>query len=290
MNPSTAAQHRRAVVFQQLHEGPEPFVVPNPWDAGTARILTGLGFAALATTGAGLAYTMGLPDGAGPIGRTEILDNATAIVAATPLPVSADLESGFGDSPEEVAETVRRAAAVGLVGGSVEDSTGRAEDPVRPLEEAVERVAAAVAAAKELDFPFMVTARAENFFQGRPDLDDTIRRLQAYEAAGADVLYAPALPDADAIRAVCSAVSTPVNVLMGSPALRLSVAELGALGVRRISVGSALSRASLGAVVRAAQEIRDHGTFGFGADAVPYAEANAMMAPDQAGPESDRTP
>lgn len=290
MNPSTAAQHRRAVVFQQLHEGPEPFVVPNPWDAGTARILTGLGFAALATTGAGLAYTMGLPDGAGPIGRTEILDNAAAIVAATPLPVSADLESGFGDTPEEVAETVRRAAAVGLVGGSVEDSTGRAEDPVRPLEEAVERVAAAVAAAKELDFPFTVTARAENFFQGRPDLDDTIRRLQAYEAAGADVLYAPALPDADAIRAVCSAVSAPVNVLMGSPALRLSVAELGALGVRRISVGSALSRASLGAVVRAAQEIRDHGTFGFGADAVPYAEANTMMAPDQAGPESDRTP
>ncbi|MFC6067320.1 isocitrate lyase/PEP mutase family protein [Streptomyces ochraceiscleroticus] len=290
MNRSTAAQHRRAVVFQQLHEGPEPFVVPNPWDAGTARILTGLGFAALATTGAGLAHAMGLPDGAGPIGRTEILDNAAAIVAATPLPVTADLESGFGDSPEEVAETIRRAAAVGLVGGSVEDSTGRAEDPVRPLEEAVERVAAAVAAAKELDFPFMVTARAENFFQGRPDLDDTIRRLQAYEAAGADVLYAPALPDADAIRAVCSAVSTPVNVLMGSPALRLSVSELGALGVRRISVGSALSRASLGAVVRAAQEIRDHGTFGFGADAVPYAEANAMMAPDQAGPESDTAP
>ncbi|MFI8993945.1 oxaloacetate decarboxylase [Streptomyces sp. NPDC053542] len=291
MNPSTAAQHRRAVVFQQLHEGPEPFVVPNPWDAGTARILTGLGFAALATTGAGLAHAMGLPDGAAPIGRTEILDNAAAIVAATPLPVSADLESGFGDSPEEVAETIRRAAAAGLVGGSVEDSTGRAEDPVRPLEEAVERVSAAVAAAKELDFPFMVTARAENFFQGRPDLDDTIRRLQAYEAAGADVLYAPALPDADAIRAVCSAVSAPVNVLMGSPALRLSVSELGALGVRRISVGSALSRASLGAVVRAAQEIRDHGTFGFGADAVPYAEANAMMAPEQpAGPESDPTP
>ncbi|MBZ4017120.1 isocitrate lyase/PEP mutase family protein [Streptomyces purpurogeneiscleroticus] len=291
MNPSTAAQHRRAVAFQQLHEGPRPFVVPNPWDAGTARILTGLGFAALATTGAGMAYAMGLPDGAGPIGRTEILDNAAAIVAATPLPVTADLESGFGDSPEEVAETIRRAAAVGLVGGSVEDSTGRAEDPVRPLEESVERVAAAVAAAKELDFPFTVTARAENFFQGRPDLDDTIRRLQAYEAAGADVLYAPALPDADAIRAVCSAVSAPVNVLMGSPALRLSVDELGAMGVRRISVGSALSRASLGAVVRAAQEIRDHGTFGFGADAVPYAEANTMMAPEQpAGPESDPTP
>ncbi|MEV0603898.1 isocitrate lyase/phosphoenolpyruvate mutase family protein [Streptomyces sp. NPDC050315] len=285
MNRSTAAQHRRAVAFQQLHEGPQPFVVPNPWDAGTARVLTGMGFAALATTGAGLAYAMGLPDGAGPIGRTEILDNAAAIAAATPLPVTADLESGFGDSPEEVAETIRRAAAVGLVGGSVEDSTGRAEDPVRPLEEAVERVAAAVAAAKELDFPFTVTARAENFFQGRPDLDDTIRRLQAYEAAGADVLYAPALPDADAIRAVCSAVSAPVNVLMGSPALRLSVTDLGALGVRRVSVGSALSRASLGAVVRAAQEIRDQGTFGFGADAVPYAEANAMLAPG--GPAGD---
>ncbi|WP_037960332.1 isocitrate lyase/PEP mutase family protein [Streptomyces violens] len=291
MNPSTAAQHRRAVAFQQLHEGPQPFVVPNPWDAGTARILTGLGFAALATTGAGMAYALGLPDGADPIGRTEILDNAAEIIAATPLPVTADLESGFGDSPEEVAETIRRAAAVGLVGGSVEDSTGRAEDPVRPLEEAVERVAAAVAAAKELDFPFTVTARAENFFQGRPDLDDTIRRLQAYEAAGADVLYAPALPDADAIRAVCSAVSAPVNVLMGSPGLRLSVPELGDLGVRRISVGSALSRASLGAIVRAAQEIRDHGTFGFGADAVPYAEANAMMAPGRpTGPESDPTP
>ncbi|MFI9029274.1 oxaloacetate decarboxylase [Streptomyces sp. NPDC053560] len=289
MNRSTADQQGRAETFRKLHEGPRPFVVPNPWDAGTAHILTGMGFPALATTGAGLAHGLGLPDGR--LGREEILDNAAAIVAATTLPVSADLESGFGDTPEEVAETIRRAAAVGLVGGSIEDSTGRAADPVRPLEEAVERVSAAVAAAKELDFPFMVTARAENFFQGIPDLDDTIRRLQAYEAAGADVLYAPALPDADAIRAVCSSVSAPVNVLMGSPALRLSVTELGDLGVRRISVGSALSRASLGAVVRAAREIRDHGTFGFGADAVPYAEANTMMAPEQpAGPESDPTP
>ncbi|MGI5471284.1 isocitrate lyase/PEP mutase family protein [Streptomyces sp. CA-132043] len=289
MNRSTADQQGRAETFRKLHEGHRPFVVPNPWDAGTAHILTGMGFPALATTGAGLAHGLGLPDGR--LGREEILANAAAIVAATTLPVSADLESGFGDTPEEVAETIRRAAAVGLVGGSIEDSTGRAADPIRPLEEAVERVSAAVAAAKELDFPFMVTARAENFFQGVPDFDDTIRRLRAYEAAGADVLYAPALPDADAIRAVCSSVSAPVNVLMGSPALRLSVTELGDLGVRRISVGSALSRASLGAVVRAAQEIRDHGTFGFGADAVPYAEANTMMAPDQpAGPESDPTP
>ncbi|MEV2214663.1 isocitrate lyase/phosphoenolpyruvate mutase family protein [Streptomyces sp. NPDC050997] len=289
MSQSATDQYRRAVTFHSLHEGPDPFVVPNPWDAGTARVLTGLGFSALATTGAGLAHGCGLPDGS--LTRGHVLDNARSIVAATTLPVTADLESGFGDTPEEVAETIRRAAAAGLVGGSIEDSTGRADDPVRPLEEAVERVAAAVAAARELDFPFTVTARAENFFQGRPDLPDTIRRLKAYEEAGADVLYAPALPDADAIRAVCSSVQRPVNVLMGSPALPLTVAELGALGVRRISVGSALSRAALGAVVRAATEIRDLGTFGFGAEAVPYPDANAMMAPARpAGPESDPAP
>ncbi|MFE9335206.1 isocitrate lyase/phosphoenolpyruvate mutase family protein [Streptomyces sp. NPDC007063] len=270
-------QYRRAVTFQALHEGPDPFVVPNPWDAGTARVLSGLGFAALATTGAGLAHARGLPDSR--VTREVLLDNARTVVEATPLPVSADLESGFGETPDDVAETIRRAAAAGLVGGSVEDSTGRDEDPVRPLGEAAERIAAAVAAARELDFPFTVTARAENFFQGRPDLPDTIRRLQAYEEAGADVLYAPALPDAEAIRAVCSSVGRPVNVLMGSPALRLSVPELGALGVRRISVGSALSRAALGAVVRAAREIQELGTFTFGADAIPYAEANALMTP-----------
>ncbi|GGU65582.1 hypothetical carboxyvinyl-carboxyphosphonate phosphorylmutase [Streptomyces albospinus] len=291
MSKSATDQYRRAVAFRKLHEGSEPFVVANPWDAGTARILTRHGFRALATTGAGLSYALGHADGGNLVSRAELLANAEAIVAATPLPVTADLESGFGDTPEEVAETIRHAAAAGLVGGSVEDSTGRDEEPVRPLEEAVERVAAAVAAAEELDFPFTVTARAENFFQGRPDLPDTIRRLQAYEAAGADVLYAPALPDADAIRAVCSAVTRPVNVLMGSPALRLSVAELGALGVRRISVGSALSRAALGAVVRAATEIRDHGTFGFGADALPYPEVNAMLAPAHpADPENETAP
>lgn len=270
-------QYRRAVAFRELHEGPRPFVVPNPWDAGTARVLTGLGFAALATSGAGLAHSLGVPDGLGRVGRQQVLDNAAAIVSATHLPVSADLESGFGESPQDVAETVRQAAAVGVVGGSVEDSTGAAGEPLRSVEEAAERVAAAVAAARELDFPFTVTARAENFFVGRPDLADTIARLRAYEAAGADVLFAPALPDAEAVRTVCASVSRPVNVLMGSPALPLSVAELGALGVRRVSVGSALSRAALGAFVRAAAEIREHSTFGFGADAVPYAEANALM-------------
>ncbi|MFJ3880954.1 oxaloacetate decarboxylase [Streptomyces sp. NPDC090077] len=277
--PSTdpAARLRRAVAFRALHEGPGPFVVPNPWDAGTARILASFGFAALATTGAGLAHSLGRPDGANQVSRAEILANATAIVDATGLPVTADLESGFGERPEDVAETIRLAAAAGLAGGSIEDSTGRDEDPVRPLGEAVERVAAAVEAAQGLDFPFTVTARAENFFQGRPDLDDTIRRLQAYEAAGADVLYAPALPDAESVRAVCSAVERPVNVLM-TAALKLSVADLGALGVRRISTGSALSRAALGALTRAAREITGTGTFGFVADALPYDEANAMLA------------
>ncbi|MCX5199564.1 isocitrate lyase/phosphoenolpyruvate mutase family protein [Streptomyces sp. NBC_00249] len=272
------ARLRRGTAFRDLHAGPRPFVVPNPWDAGTARILASFGFAALATTGAGLAHSLGRPDGANRVSRAEILANAAAIVEATGLPVTADLESGFGERPEDIAETIRLAAGAGLVGGSIEDSTGRDEDPLRPVEEAVERVAAAVEAAKGLGFPFTVTARAENFFQGRPDLDDTIRRLQAYEAAGADVLYAPALPDAEAIRAVCAAVDRPVNVLM-TGALKLTVADLGALGVRRISTGSALSRAALGALSRAAREIIGSGTFDFGADALPYAEANALLAP-----------
>ncbi|NJQ01191.1 isocitrate lyase/phosphoenolpyruvate mutase family protein [Streptomyces sp. PLAI1-29] len=261
-----------------MHEAGRPFVVPNPWDAGTARLLAGLGFAALATTGAGLAYTLGLPDGAEGVGREEILANARAITGATDLPVTADLESGFGATPQEVAETVRLAAAAGLVGGSVEDATGRAGAPLRPVEEAAERVAAAVAAARELPFPFTVTARAENFFRGRPDLPDTIRRLRAYEEAGADVLYAPALPDADAIRAVRSAVDRPLNVLTGG-ALRLSVVDLGALGVQRISVGSSMARAALGALLGAAREIREEGTFTFGtAPGVPaYAELNALL-------------
>ncbi|MER6199497.1 isocitrate lyase/phosphoenolpyruvate mutase family protein [Streptomyces sp. NPDC001586] len=273
---STAARYQRAVAFRALHEGPEPFVVANPWDAGSARILTGFGFPALATTGAGLAHSLGRPDGAGALSRAEVLDNARSIVEATHLPVTADLESGFGATPQDVADTIRAAAAIGLVGASIEDSTGREQDPLRPLSEAVERVAAAVEAAEQLDFPFTVTARAENFFSNRPDLDDTITRLKAYQEAGAHVLYAPALPDAQAIRAVCSSLTRPVNVLMGG-ALNLSVADLGALGVRRISTGSALSRAALGALMGAAREITESGTFTFGAQALPYADANALL-------------
>ncbi|MFD0022751.1 oxaloacetate decarboxylase [Streptomyces sp. NPDC058382] len=267
----------RGAAFRELHSGPEPFVIPNPWNAGTAQVLAGLGFPALATTSAGLAVALGLPDGANLLDRDMVLANAREIVAATSLPVSADLESGFAETAEGVAETVRAAADAGLVGGSIEDATGLSGEPVRPLAEAVDRVTAAVEAARGLPFPFTVTARAENFLYGRPDLDDTIRRLQAYEEAGADVLYAPALPSAAAVRAVCASVGRPVNVLAGSQKPALDVAALADCGVRRISLGSTLSRSALGGFVRAAREVLDHGTFGFVADAPPYGDVNQWM-------------
>jgi 2-methylisocitrate lyase-like PEP mutase family enzyme len=271
-------QLRRAVAFRELHEGAEAFVLANPWDAGTAHVLTRLGFAALGTTSAGLAFALGRPDGANLIDRDETLTNARSIVAATHLPVSADLESGFGATPEDVATTIRLAAGAGLVGGSIEDATGRPDAPIYPLDQAVARVAAAVETAKALPFPFTLTARSENFLHGRPDLDDTIRRLGAYEAAGADVLYAPGLPDIDAIRAVCAAVDRPVNVLAGGAGPQYSVATLSRAGVRRISLGSALPRAALAAVLRAAREIQYEGTFGFAGDALAYQEVNAWMS------------
>jgi 2-methylisocitrate lyase-like PEP mutase family enzyme len=273
----TVTQANKATRFQALHARPGAFVIPNPWDAGTARILTTMGFEALTTTSAGLAFALGRPDGAGLVSRDEALANAKAIVDATDLPVAADLENGYGDAPEAAAETIRLAAGVGLVGGSIEDTTG---DPRRPLYDfapAVERVAAAVEAARALPFRFVLVARAENFLHGRPDLDDTIRRLQAFEAAGADVLFAPGLTGAEEIRTVCRSVTRPVNVIMGLKGGSLSVAELAALGVRRISVGSALSRAALGAFVRAAREIKERGTFAFAQEAIPYAEANELM-------------
>lgn len=263
--------------FRALHDGLGAFVIPNPWDAGTARILEALGFEALATTSAGLAFSLGRRDGQGAVSRDEALANARLIVDATSLPVSADLENGYGDEPEAAAETIRLAAEVGLVGGSIEDATGDAARPIYDLDQATERIAAAVEAARSLPLPFTLTARAENFLHGRPDLDDTIRRLQAFEAAGADVLYAPGLTDLDSIRTVCAAVSRPVNVVMGLAGRSFSVAELAAAGVRRISVGGALSRAALGAFIRAAREIKESGSFTFAADAVPHAEANRFM-------------
>ncbi|HWE88572.1 MAG TPA: isocitrate lyase/phosphoenolpyruvate mutase family protein [Pseudonocardiaceae bacterium] len=283
MHLTAADQRSRALAFRALHATGHPFVIPNPWDAGTARILTGLGFPALATTSAGLAFALGRPDGMNLVSRAETLENARAVVAATHLPVSADLESGFADTPDDVAETIRLAGEVGLVGGSIEDATGRPDTPIHPFEVAVRRVTAAVTAARALPFPFVVTARAENFLYGRPDLADTIRRLRAFEAAGVDVLYAPGLPDADAIGAVCAAVRQPVNVLAGGSGPALSVAELAELGATRISLGSALPRAALAAVVDAATEITESGTFGFARAALPYHAANDLMSTDEGG-------
>ncbi|HYG87632.1 MAG TPA: isocitrate lyase/phosphoenolpyruvate mutase family protein [Azospirillum sp.] len=274
----TTSQRVKARTFRALHEGPGAFVIPNPWDAGSARLLASLGFSALATTSAGVAFTLGRPDAHAAITRDDVLANARAIVEATDLPIAADLEAGFGDTPDEVARTIRLAAEAGLVGGSVEDATYDPDRPIRELSQAVERLAAAVEAARALPFPFVLTARAENFLFGRHDLDDTIRRLQAFEAAGADVLYAPGLPTLDSIRAVCASVSKPVNVLIGPTGQACSVDELAAAGVRRISLGSSLCRAALGAMLRAAREIKDSGTFTFTSDAIPFAELNAFMA------------
>jgi 2-methylisocitrate lyase-like PEP mutase family enzyme len=272
MTDSTALAAKVAA-FRALHERAGAFVIPNPWDIGSARILAGLGFEALATTSAGAAFAMGLLDGA--LGRDAILANAGAIAAATGLPVNADLENCFADAPEAAAETIRLAAAAGLAGGSIEDAD--ASLAIYPFDQAVERVAAAVEAARAAPAGFVLTARAENFLRGRPDLDDTIRRLQAFEKAGADVLYAPGLPDFDAIRTVCAAVSKPVNVLANTRIPGLSVAVLAELGAKRISLGGTLSRVILGSLVRAATELRDQGTFGFAQDALPMADISAFM-------------
>lgn len=257
-------QAEKAATFKALHAGPGVLVLGNPWDAGTARLLTGLGYAALSTTSAGLAFALGRRDGTASITRDEALANARAIVEATHLPVAADLENGYGHAPEDAAETIRLAAEAGLVGGSIEDATGDEASPIYDFEHAVKRVAAAVAAARALPFPFMLVARAENYLHSRPDLDDTIRRLQAFESAGAEVLYAPGITRPEEIRTLCASVSKPVNVLMGIKGVApLSVTELGALGVRRISVGSGFSRAALTAFLHAAREVRDDGTFTF---------------------------
>jgi 2-methylisocitrate lyase-like PEP mutase family enzyme len=272
-------QHAKALKFVALHNSPDAFVIPNPWDAGSARILTSLGFKALATTSAGLAFALGRRDGEGLLSRDETLANAAAIIEATDLPVSADLEDGFGSAPEDVAKTVRQAAAIGLVGCTIEDTTADPRRPIHDFKLSIERITAAVGAARALPFPFTLTARAENFLFNRPDLDDTIRRLRAFDEAGADVLYAPGLPDLAAIRTVCTAVSKPINFVAGLVGQRYSVAELAQAGVKRISLGSTLSRVALGALARAAREIRDRGTFDFVDGAMTFADANALMRP-----------
>ncbi|MDH1007242.1 isocitrate lyase/phosphoenolpyruvate mutase family protein [Pseudomonas nicosulfuronedens] len=249
-------QQQRGAAFRALHQRDGLFVLPNPWDAGSAKMLAHLGFEALATTSAGLAFALGRRDAEGTVSRDEALANAREIVEATSLPVAADLENGYGDTPDDCAETIRLAAACGLVGGSIEDATGRPDTPIYPLELAVERVAAAVQAARALPFTFTLVARAENFLHGRVDLDDTIRRLVAFAEAGADVLYAPGLKTREEISAVVQAVAPrPVNVLVGSPAVQLSLEELAELGVKRVSVGSTLARAAYGAFFSASEAL-----------------------------------
>ncbi|MDB1113108.1 isocitrate lyase/phosphoenolpyruvate mutase family protein [Pseudomonas extremaustralis] len=271
------AQARRAETFKALHERDRAFVMPNPWDAGSAIMLASLGFEALATTSAGCAFSLGRPDAEGALSLEDTLANAGMIARATTLPVAADLENGFSDTPEGCAQTILCAAASGIVGGSIEDASGIAADPIYPFDLSLQRVEASVAAARSLPFPFILTARAENLLHGRLDLPDTIRRLQAYAEAGADVLYAPGLRSAEDVLAVVKAVAPkPVNVLM-SGGLKLSVAQLSEMGVRRISVGSAMALAAYGEFYRAAQEVSEHGTFTFTERSMPFSTANRFF-------------
>ena len=272
-----ATQAEKARTFRALHERPGAFIIPNPWDAGTAKLLASLGFEALATTSLGLANSLGRPDGAGAVSRQEVLDNCRVIAGATHLPVNADLENGYVDAPRAAAEMIRLAAEAGVVGGSIEDATG---DPTRPIYDftlAVERVQAAVEVARALPSGFVLTARAENYLHGRPDLDDTIRRLQAFERAGADVLYAPGLRDLATIRTVVQSVSRPINVVMSAADPSLTVAQLAEAGVKRISVGGALSRLALAAFLRGAREMKEHGAFTWVRDTVPTRDLRAIF-------------
>lgn len=272
-------QSQRARDFAALHQGPDLLVLPNPWDAGSARMLAHLGFKALATTSAGLAFSLGRRDAEGAVSREEALANARAIVEATSLPVAADLENGYGDSPEACAETLRLAAEAGLVGGSIEDASGRPDAPIYDAGLALERIQAAVEAARALPFPFTLAARAENFLHGRPDLDDTLRRLVAYAEAGADVLYAPGLTTREQIAEVVAAVAPkPVNILVGSPALALTLDELAALGVRRVSLGSNLARVAYGAFFEAVRQLHGH-DLSAAQQAMPFDRINALFPP-----------
>jgi 2-methylisocitrate lyase-like PEP mutase family enzyme len=269
------SQADKAARFRALHQAPGAFVIPNPWDAGSARVLAGLGFQALATSSGASAGVLGRRDGK--VTRDEALAHARAIVDATDLPVSADLEKGFGDAPAVAAETIRLAAGVGLIGGSIEDASGDRERPLYDIATATERVAAAVAAARALPFPFTLTARTESFLRGNPNLDDVIKRLQAFERAGADVLMAPGLPDLAAVRAVCSAVSRPVNFMAGIRGKSFSVAELTAAGVKRISLATSLYRAAMSGLVAAAREVKDGGSFGYLDSSLNTPDLNAFM-------------
>lgn len=276
------SQLQKAEAFHALHHGDQAFIIPNPWDRGTAHLLNQMGFRALATTSAGVAFFQGRQDNT--LGREAILTNAKEIVSATQLPVSADLENGFGDTPEIVAETIRMAIDAGLAGGSIEDANNLSDTPIYSIELAADRIQAANEAVRSSDIPFVLTARAENFLFGNRDIKDTIKRLQAFQEAGADVLYAPGLSTAEEISAVVSSVDRPVNVVMGLQGVNLTLEELSTLGVKRVSVGSALSRAALGAFCAASREMLERGTFHFAEHAISYGDISAMFSTDS--PES----
>lgn len=271
----TLSRDQKVDVFRTLHSRKGAFIIPNPWDAGSARILTALGFEALATTSAGYAWSTGRLDSPKVVSRADILGNAKDIVEAVDLPVSADMQNGFGDTPEDAAQTIRDAVQVGLAGGSIEDSTGDPGHPIYDFGLAVERIQAAAEEARRLNF--VLTARAENYLHGRPDIEDTLRRLQAFEAAGADVLYAPGIRNLDEIRLICSSVSRPVNVVMGFAGENFSVEELAAAGVKRVSVGGSLYRSALAGFLRAAQEMKERGTFSYGNDAISGKDVMGFM-------------
>jgi 2-methylisocitrate lyase-like PEP mutase family enzyme len=272
---ATSSQSERANRFKALHEAPGAFVIPNVWDAGSARIVAGLGYQALATSSGAAAAVLGRRDGH--ISREEALTQIRSIVSAIDLPLSADLEKGFGEAPEVVAETIRLGAEAGLVGGSIEDSTGKKENPIYDINKATERVRAAAEAAQRLPFKFTLTARSENFLHGKSDLDDTIKRLQAYESAGADVLFAPGLPDLAAVRTVCSALSKPVNFMVGIIGRSFTVKELEEAGVKRISLAGSIYRAAMGGLVEAVKEIKESGTFNYLNRAMASADLGAFM-------------
>lgn len=272
-----SSQKSKAEVFKQLHLRNKLFILPNPWDVGSAKMLAALGFEALATTSAGYAFAQGQLDTIGAMNRETVLSHAKALVQATSLPVSADLENGYGDSPEDVQKTIFAAAEAGLVGCTIEDTSGQKDKPIYDKTFAIERIAAAVEAVRSLDFPFMLTARAENYLHGRPDLADTLERLQGYEAVGADVLYAPGLPDIATITTVCQSVSKPVNVVVGIGLHGVKVSELQACGVQRISTGSALARTAIGSMLNAANAMLDDGHFEAFDSAASFKDIEALI-------------
>jgi 2-methylisocitrate lyase-like PEP mutase family enzyme len=268
------SQHERALRFQALHAS-GTFVIPNVWDGGSAAVMGQLGFQALATSSSACAAVLGRYDGE--ISRAEALAHARLICALSPCPVAADLENGFGDSPRTVAETIRLAAEAGLVGGSIEDASGNERAPIYEFAHALERITAAVEAARSLPFPFTLTARAEGFLWERADLDETVRRLEAFERAGADVLFAPGLPDLAAVRTVCSALKRPVNFMVGIRGKSFSVPELAAAGVRRVSLSTSLYRAAMGGLYAAGREVAQSGTFNYLDAALPSGELGAAL-------------